>query len=174
MAVLGAATTAYASDTQTQADGTYFVAQADGSVRHAPSGLVCPAQIGAFVRRDMTVIDPTDGGIDIDCRFFAAKSWVSAFDTKYQNMTLDSVFDGYLKGAKDNDGVDHDLPAPGAVTSSLPVRSGFWQARDGKLQGMWVAAKGDWYLELRVTYVAGDEAGVTAVAQQILDLAASR
>ncbi|HEY3811804.1 MAG TPA: hypothetical protein VGL66_01145 [Caulobacteraceae bacterium] len=152
-----------------EADGTYFFAQADGSARHPPSGLDCPAQIGGFVRKEMRVINPAEHGLDVSCHYYAEKSWFSVFDTRYRGNTLDKVFSDYVRDGHANAPVDHDLPAPGAVSTALPIKSAFWQATDGSRQGVWVAAQGDWYVELRVTYAAGDEAKVTAFVQTMLD-----
>ena len=157
----------------TDADGTFFVAQADGSIRHPPSGLLCPARIGDYERKDLSVFNPAEGGLDLDCRYFGKTSWVTVFETRFRHSDLDKVFGDYLRDAQAHATFDHDLPPPGAVSTALPMKSAFWLAHDGSRQGMWVAAQGEWFMEIRVTYALGDEAKVAAFAQKVLDLAAA-
>jgi hypothetical protein len=154
----------------TSPDGTYFIPLSDGSARHTPSGFVCPVKIGKFERKDMSVLNPADGGRDVMCRYFSDKSWFSVFDTRFDDGTLEEVFAGYLKEAQGQTPVASTLPPPGDVKVDLPVKSAFWLGQEGARQGMWVARKGAWYIEVRVTYVAGDETAVAAFAQTMFDL----
>ena len=151
------------------ADGSFFIAQTDGSARHGPSGLDCPTRVGDFIRKELRVLNAAAGGLDVSCHFYAEKSWFSVYDTRYRGSDLGKVFGDYVRDGHADAPVDRELPAPGAVNTSLPIKSAFWRAKDGSLQGVWVAAQGDWYLELRVTYAAGDETKVTAFAQTLLD-----
>jgi hypothetical protein len=156
------------------ADGTYFVGLADGSVRHVPSSLVCPAKIDSYARLDMSVMNPADGGRDVFCRFFAEKSWFSVFATRFDGSTLQDVFNGYLKDAQANTPQARILAPPGRVSTDLPMQSAFWLGTEGASQGLWVARKGDWYFEIRATYTPGEEAKAAAFAQKMLDLLARR
>jgi hypothetical protein len=151
-------------------DGTYFTTDADGAARHAPSGLVCPVEVAGFKRGDLAVLDPAEGGTDVLCRFFSGKSWFSVFETRFMNTTLEQVFASYVKEAQGQAGSTPALDPPVQIQSSLPIRSAFWVDDKGSRQGMWVARHGDWYIELRVTWVEGDDAKVAAFAQAMFAL----
>lgn len=173
IAALGAAAPALAQqDLQKMSapDGTYFIAVGDGSARHAASGLVCPTRIGKYERKSMAVLNPADGGRDVMCQFYSDTSWFSVFNTRVDDGSLEDVFDGYVKEAYGQRPPEQTLEAPGPVRTDLPVKSAFWVGNDGNRQGMWVARKGRWYLEARVTYTAGEEADVASFAQAIFDL----
>jgi hypothetical protein len=150
-----------------QPDGVYFVSDPGGGVHHTPSGLVCPAEVAGYKRVDMSVFKPEDGGVDLLCRYFSAKSWFSVFETKIPDSSIDKVFADYLKDAQAQTPVAGALPPPADIPS---VRSAFWTGHEGARQGMWVARKDDWYLEVRVTWSEGDEANVAAFTRAIFAL----
>lgn len=150
-----------------QPDGVYFASDPDGGVHHTPSGLLCPAEIAGYKRIDMSVIKPEDGGADVMCRYFSAKSWFSVFETRIPNTSIDQVFAEYLKDAQTQTPIAGALASPVVFPS---VRSAFWTGQEGARQGMWVARRDDWYLEVRVTWSEGEEANVVAFTRAIFAL----
>lgn len=146
-----------------------FVRDQDGSLRHPPSGLVCPARIGRHPLADVTVIDPSQGGRDVFCRFFTETSWVSVFATRMEGRSLPDVFEMYRREATGQSPIARELPAPLDIATSETF-SLFWKARDGSNQGLVVVRRGDWYFELRITYADGAEKDVAAFLSEALRL----
>ena len=151
-------------------DGVFFHAQPDGAGRHEPSGLLCPKDLGEFRRTDLAVLNPAEGGVDVFCRYFTSKGWISVFDTRYADKPLDRVFEDYLAEAHRSTPLLRSLPAPGEVVSRSPMKANFWQGQEGGYQAMWVVKNGPWYVEIRATYQAGEEGHVAGFAQSMIDL----
>jgi hypothetical protein len=153
----------------TAADGDLFRRGDDGSVIMTASGFVCPAVQDGFSRDDMLVIDTTNGGSDLACRFFGDAAWFSAFVTRFvDGRTEEAQFKAYLAQSR------QAAPPAGEVAIDKLPRGGrraVWRDARGQRQEMWLLRLGQWYVQLRITADPAQAAKIDAAANAILDIA---
>jgi len=153
----------------TSADGTVFRRGEDGAVTMVASGLVCPAAQGGFSRDDMLVIDTTDDGRDLACRFFGDAGWFSTFVTRFDDGRSEQIqFDDYLVQSR------QAAPPVGEIVTDKMPRGGLravWRDVRGQRQEMWLLRLGRWYVQIRITTDPARADGIDAAATAILDIA---
>lgn len=157
-----------------EADGQVFEALPDGGVRHRLSGVVCPAELLGFRRERLVVYDAAEGGRDVSCRFIRNDAtWMTLYMTRLPpRYDGRQVFDIYvreaLQAAPPRGGF---IGGPLAVgPKPLPAYARFWEDRQGRVQGLWLAQIGPWHIKLRLTMQLGDEQAVHDFAAAIYEL----
>ena len=153
----------------TAADGQFFHRGEDGAVTMLASGMVCPAIQDGFSRDDMLVVDTSERGMDLACRFFGDAAWFSTFVTRFEDGRSEQAqFDDYLAQSR-----KAAPPAGEIVTDKIP-RGGLravWRDGKGQRQEMWLLRLGKWYVQIRITADAAQATGIDTAATAILDLA---
>jgi hypothetical protein len=153
----------------TAADGDVFRRGEDGAVTMVASGFVCPTAQGGFSRDDLLVIDTTDGGKDLACRFFGDAAWFSVFVTRFDDGRSEQAqFDEYLAQGR------QAAPPVGEIVIDKMPHGGLravWRDAKGQRQEMWLLRLGRWYVQFRITADPAQAAGTDAAATAILDLA---
>jgi hypothetical protein len=133
-------------------DGRYFVGGGDEAVRMRGSGFRCPAAFGRLGRSRMIVVKTADDELDLACGFEAGGSWITLFVTRTGARLDAATFQGRLADAQREAGVSRKLPGQAA----LPFGEA-WLDRDGAGQGLWMAQRGPYLVEARVTFQPTDE-----------------
>ncbi|HWW25233.1 MAG TPA: hypothetical protein VNZ85_04975 [Caulobacter sp.] len=153
----------------TAADGQFFHRGEDGAVTMLASGMVCPATQDGFSRDDMLVVDTTDRGMDLACRFFGDAAWFSTFVTRFEDGRSEQAqFDEYLAQGR------QAAPPVGEIVTDKMPRGGLravWRDARGQRQEMWLLRLGKWYVQVRITADPARATGIDDAATAILDIA---
>jgi len=160
-----------------------FKVEANGDIRHAQSGLRCPAAFpaAAFLRAE--IFSPAGKGTDVGCDYGRlgpngrAASELTILTTKSDTATLDDAFAldqmGVVKRMPQAKLLGPALTVSGAGKSEDPTFGAFRSAEYGvRLDGgryisdLIVAVRHGWVIEIRATYLAASDDDADKSAKQ--------
>jgi hypothetical protein len=155
-------------------DNELYQRMTDGSVRMAGSGFLCPKAAAGFPLSDLWVANVTELRRDLSCRYIGSSpqtqgAWISIFVTRRpEHPPLKTIYDGYVEEIRGQ----HTLAAPATAPLAAgppqkPAYAGAWTTAEGSGEGLWVAAVGDWYIEVRATYATGQADTVGAAVAEL-------
>lgn len=148
-------------------DGTFFQAFVGGSVKLRGSEEACPAAVGRFELSVMSVLQPRDVGLDLGCRYDFDDSRISMFVSHLPDKRSDGArFARATLDMQEESGVKRSAPGFRPVRGGV-IRSGkAWIDREGVGQGLWFMRRGEYVIEIRVTFE-------TTLADDVFDFVAT-
>lgn len=149
-------------------DGEFFSPAGGETVELEGSGFRCPNSFGRLQRSRLLVVNREQTALDLGCGFVGGDSWITVFVSRAPApRDPGREFAARLEDAQ-KAGVARKLAAS---VPGFPVGE-TWVDKDGARQGLWLAARGPWLVEVRLTYAEADEEAALRAIGEIARAAA--